>query len=118
MSRQTISNWETGKSYLDLESLLLLSDYFDVSLDELVKGDVQMMKEKVNVVALNRGSQGMVFGVGIEMLAVALTQLVSYPVGVGVFLIGTVICIGFAIKVEKIKKELDIKTYGGDYCLC
>ncbi|MGO3418571.1 MAG: helix-turn-helix transcriptional regulator, partial [Pseudolactococcus laudensis] len=62
VSRQTISNWETGKSYPDLKSLLLMSDYFDVSLDELVKGDLQMMKERVDATILNHYSLGMVVG--------------------------------------------------------
>lgn len=45
VSRQTISNWERGKTYPDLQSLLLLGTYFDVTLDYLVKGDVLLMKE-------------------------------------------------------------------------
>lgn len=47
VSRQTISNWETERSYPDVHSLLILSDVFGVSLDELIKGDVDAMKEKV-----------------------------------------------------------------------
>jgi len=45
VSRQTISNWEREYSYPDIQSLLLLSVFFDVSLDELVKGDVKIMKD-------------------------------------------------------------------------
>ena len=48
VSRQTISNWETEKSYPDVQSLLILGDIFGVSLDDLIKGDVDTMKEKVN----------------------------------------------------------------------
>ena len=47
VSRQTVSNWETEKSYPDVHSLLILSDLFGVSLDELIKGDVAVMKEQV-----------------------------------------------------------------------
>ncbi|MCI6548589.1 MAG: helix-turn-helix domain-containing protein, partial [Coriobacteriaceae bacterium] len=39
VSRQTISNWENDKSYPDVHSLILLCTIFDVSLDQLVKGD-------------------------------------------------------------------------------
>ena len=46
VSRQTISNWENERSYPDVHNLLLLSVLFDVSLDELVKGDVEKMKKK------------------------------------------------------------------------
>lgn len=44
VSRQTISNWETGKSLPDIYSLVTLSEVYDLSLDELIKGDVQVMK--------------------------------------------------------------------------
>lgn len=47
VSRQTISNWETGKTYPDIHSLLLLSNLFGVSVDELLKGDVVSMESKV-----------------------------------------------------------------------
>ena len=44
VSRQTISNWETDRTYPDVQSLLLLSNLFDVSVDSLIKGDVEEMK--------------------------------------------------------------------------
>lgn len=37
VSRQTISKWESGQSYPDFQRLVLLSDFFDISLDVLVK---------------------------------------------------------------------------------
>lgn len=45
VSRQTVSNWETSKTYPDVQSLLLMSKLFDVPIDELVKGDMNIMKE-------------------------------------------------------------------------
>jgi len=44
VSRKTISNWETGKTTPDLESLIRLSELFNLSLDELIKGDKKMIK--------------------------------------------------------------------------
>ena len=47
VSRQTISKWEAGQSYPDFQRLVRLSDYFDMTLDELVKDiDVQDVREK------------------------------------------------------------------------
>lgn len=47
VSRQTISKWENGQSYPDFQRLVMLSDYFNMTLDELVKGiDVQDVREK------------------------------------------------------------------------
>lgn len=48
VSRQTMSSWERGKTYPDVQSLLLLSKLFGVSIDELVKGDVVSMKETIS----------------------------------------------------------------------
>ena len=47
VSRQTISKWESGQSYPDFQRLVMLSDYFDMTLDELVKDiDVQDVRNK------------------------------------------------------------------------
>ena len=48
VSRQTISNWENDKSYPDVNSLVLLSEVFHISLDKLIKGDIEMMKSEIN----------------------------------------------------------------------
>lgn len=39
VSRQSVSKWETDSATPDLEKLIKLSDMFDISLDELVRGD-------------------------------------------------------------------------------
>lgn len=47
VSRQTISKWELAQSYPDFQRLVLLSDYFGLSLDALVKNiDVQDVRTK------------------------------------------------------------------------
>ena len=45
VSRQTISNWETGKTMPDIASVIKMSDLYHISLDELLKGDQDMMKK-------------------------------------------------------------------------
>ena len=44
VSRQTISNWENEKSYPDIVSVIELSDLYSISLDDLLKGDPNMME--------------------------------------------------------------------------
>ena len=42
VSRQTVSKWESAQSYPDFQRLVLLSDYFGLTLDALVRDvDVQ-----------------------------------------------------------------------------
>lgn len=45
VTRQTVSNWENEKSYPDLQTLIAISDMFDVSLDEMLKEDKNMLKK-------------------------------------------------------------------------
>ena len=45
VSRQTISNWENGKSLPDVISLIKISDLYQISLDDLLKGDSKMMEK-------------------------------------------------------------------------
>ena len=49
MSRQTISNWENEKSFPDIVNVIKLSDLYNISLDQLLKGDEAMIEhlEKV-----------------------------------------------------------------------
>lgn len=57
VSRQTISNWENEKSYPDIVSVIRLSSLYSVSLDELLKGDEDMiehLEESTDVVNSNK----------------------------------------------------------------
>lgn len=56
VSRQTISNWETEKTYPDIISVVKMSDLYNVSLDHLLKEEPAMsnyldyLEESTNVV--------------------------------------------------------------------
>ena len=57
VSRQTISNWENEKSYPDIHNLLVMCELFDISLDDLVRGDLnsnkqESIKRKMNIWSL------------------------------------------------------------------
>ena len=57
VSRQTISNWENEKSYPDIISVINLSDLYNISLDELLKGDADMIShlaESTDTVSSNK----------------------------------------------------------------
>ncbi len=41
---QTLSNWENVKNFPDIPTLIVLSNYYDFSLD-IIKGDTQFMKK-------------------------------------------------------------------------
>ena len=39
VSRQAVYKWENNKGYPDIENLIKLSELYNVTLDELIKGD-------------------------------------------------------------------------------
>ncbi|MBA1434535.1 helix-turn-helix domain-containing protein [Bombilactobacillus bombi] len=45
VTQQTISSWENGRSYPDIDSLIQISDYYQISLDTLLKEDTGMKEE-------------------------------------------------------------------------
>jgi len=47
VSRQTISKWELGDTYPDINQAKKLSKLFDVSLDELVDNDVKNIIDSI-----------------------------------------------------------------------
>ena len=118
VSRQTVSNWETEKNYPDVHSLLILSDIFGVSLDELIKGDVDTMKETIKNEEGKRLKRLEVIAV-IEMLVLMFGVTLIVDKGgeigrmIGLFLAGvlSVIIIMDFHKIENIKRDNDVQTY-------
>lgn len=48
VTRQTVSSWEVGKSFPDIPTLIKISDFYQLSLDYMLKGDVNLMKKIQN----------------------------------------------------------------------
>ncbi|HHD2752874.1 TPA: helix-turn-helix domain-containing protein [Clostridium perfringens] len=114
VSRQTISNWENNKNYPDVKSLLLLSSLFDVSLDILIKGDLEEMKEKIKSEDIdNFKHDSNIFSILLLctlLLPVPLGRFMGH-IGFGIWGLIAIGAIYYSIKVEKHKKNFDIQTY-------
>ena len=114
VTRQSISNWENGKTYPDIHSLLLLSSLFGISLDQLVKGDIEIMKEEIKkeeIAKMNR--YGKIYTIMLIATAISAVPLFMW-LGVWAFIPwGTIWAISmyFAFKIEKVKKDNDVQTY-------
>ena len=114
VSRQTISNWENDKSYPDVNSLVLLSEIFQISLDNLIKGDIEVMKDviqKEEIEKMNR--YGKIYTIMLIATAVSAVPLFML---LGVWSLipwGIIwgISMYFAFMLEKIKKDNDVQTY-------
>lgn len=113
VSRQTVSNWETGKNYPDIHSLLLLSVLFSVSLDKLIKGDVEIMEKEIKEAEIKRFKRyGNIYAVLLFLM------IVSAPPAIWISWYGLIpwgvlfaVTMYFAFKVEGLKKDYNIFTY-------
>ena len=114
VSRQTISNWENDKSYPDVNSLVLLSEIFQISLDKLIKGDIEVMKsvvQKEEIGKMNR--YGRIYTIMLIATVVSAAPLFVW-LGLWAFIPWGILwafSMYFALKIEKIKKDNDVQTY-------
>lgn len=114
VSRQTISNWENDKSYPDVNSLVLLSEVFQVSIDNLIKGDLEEMKEIVKEEDKKEFEKvGNIHTIMMIVVAISAVPLISFLGIAGWVIWGILVCVNFyyAFRVEKLKKKFDIQTY-------
>ncbi|CAJ1190762.1 hypothetical protein CPEBRM1_ABPJDJAI_01259 [Companilactobacillus paralimentarius] len=111
VSRQTISNWENGKSYPDIENLLILSTLFHITLDELIKGDIEVMRKELDNHVMDVWTGVMLIFLVLGVVAgIPLTYALSWW-GFGITIVLLAIGMGASIKVELIKKRHNIKTF-------
>lgn len=111
VSRQSISNWENERSYPDIHNLLMLSAIFDVSLDELVKGDVEMMKSELQQSNIFKWVYMMMAGMIVMPLSIAPVIRFFGMAGLFIPLLLFVITMVAAYRVESVKKKNQLKTY-------
>ncbi len=69
VTRQTVSNWENGKSYPDLQSLITISDRYGVSLDLLLKEDLELVRRIDRERKAAKKRKWMLIGIAALMIA-------------------------------------------------
>lgn len=121
VSRQTISNWENEKNYPDIHSLLLMSNLFDISLDQLIKGDLTMMREKVKEDDIKVFQfYGNIYTVLLFTSILVAVPLIYFLKIIGIVILAVLyaITLFYAFRVEKYKKKFDIQTYREIVAFC
>lgn len=114
VSRQTVSNWETGKNYPDIHSVLLLSSVFNVSLDQLIKGDVEIMKKEIRETEIKKlNKYAGIYAVFLILTVISLVPFIAFMGWYGMIPWGVLcaIAVYFAFKTDKVKKENHLSTY-------
>jgi len=115
VTRQSVSNWENERTYPDLHSLLLLGEVFGCSLDELIKGDIEVMKQEISGEKIKRMNwyTGVLGGLMLALVLLPAPLLKWFDTAgfllVMVPLFAVTLWVGG--RVERFKKENDVYTY-------
>ena len=101
VTRQSVSKWESGQSYPEMDTILRICELYQVDLDTLMRGSVEdsLVEDTTRYdTFMNRFSQRMAFAVGGIIAGVALCGLldakeVSDYLTYGVFLLIVAVCV-------------------------
>lgn len=80
VSRQTVSKWEAGTNYPEMDKILVLCDSFHVNLDDLMRGSVHVAKENDTEcydAHMNRFDLSITAGVACILVGVGLNGLLD-----------------------------------------
>ena len=75
VTRQTISNWETEKSFPDIVSVIKLSNLYNISLDKLLKGDEKMIEHLEKSTNIVKSNQKLIIAIIINVMMLILFML-------------------------------------------
>ncbi len=87
VSRQSISNWENNKTYPDIGNVLALSDLYEVSLDELLKGSDNFMKHLEESTDIVKSNKKLIFFIVLGLIAMILMAIFTQFLPEKVFLV-------------------------------
>lgn len=111
VSSQTISNWENERSYPDIHNLILLSTLFNISLDELIKGDVSTMKNLIDQKRINKLAWLMLIMMLLTSISIGPVLKIFGYYGLIITLILGIITLYFGDQIDRLKYKYQIKTY-------
>jgi len=83
VSRQTISNWENGRSLPDIISIIKLSELYNISIDELLKDDRKMQEKVEKDANIAKTNKTVILITGAITLVALAIYVVSIFVGGG-----------------------------------
>ncbi len=112
ISRQSISKWENGTSLPSFANVVAISELFEVSLDELIKGDSQLMDRLEHSTKLNKAYIIVVTSVTLSVIAYAVSTSI-YSISQVTLenvlflpIMASFICLMFSIKWKELEKSI------------
>lgn len=122
VSRQTVSSWENERSYPDVHNLIMLCDIYSVSLDDLMKGDIEIMKKEVSnenwrnspqdAIQLIQSGFVMIIGLLVAVIGLIVSSNDSSPLwGYGLMILGAILACFFAFYADYLKYKFPNLPY-------
>ena len=118
VSRQSVSKWETGESYPEMNNILILCDIFHCNINELVNEnllDINSLDEeiKMSVVKFKKEQQNKMKGISKAIYIISRVAQILILVSVAVLLI-TMVMTPFVLNNIEITED-KISFYGESY---
>lgn len=81
VSRQAVSKWESEQTIPDLDKVVILSEYFGVTTDYILKG-IEPVKEKVGFKISNKMKASIILGFGmvVNFVVYIMSRFIEVPV--------------------------------------
>ena len=98
VSRQAITKWETDRGIPDIANLIRISEEFEISLDELIKGDNSVKRKIIYDSSMKRWHLLVVVYLLAIVAYIAYFALLYRIFMVG-FLIATLFMLGFELRI-------------------
>ena len=98
VSRQAITKWETDRGIPDIANLIRISEEFEISLDELIKGDNSVKRKIIYDNSMKRWHLLVVVYLLAIVAYIAYFALLNRIFMVG-FLISTLFMLGFELRI-------------------
>lgn len=121
---QAISRWETGESIPDIKSLSLLSTFYEVSIDEIIKGEKENKEKRVihnsSYYDMNKLKKNNLIVIGISLISIILffgitlafyNETIGFTVQLILLVISSLIFIFGFNDYESRNRDNDIKSY-------
>lgn len=116
VSRQTVSNWENDKTYPDIQIIVSLSILFNVSLDELIREDLEEMKMKISNNKANKRADiySLIMICSTILASLSIGLVVGLPESKLIWIVPIILflpAVWSSFVLEKFKRNNDLKTY-------
>lgn len=111
VSRQTLSNWETGKHYPDLQSLLYLCELYNITLYELLNEDIELIQKKVTKRKIFTIAGLFLFSIMMFFLSIIIIIKFNAFMALIISSIAIVLITITSMAMERIKKENRVNIF-------